>query len=287
MEERIVRIQDKEYPKLLKEIPDAPEQLYVKGKFLAREKCVAVVGTRNCSDYGKQAALDIAGELAQAGLTIVSGLAPGIDTWAHRAAVEKGCRTVAVLGTGLDEKSMYPKENVKLSREILETGGALVSEYSQGTRGSKLTFPERNRIISGLSLGTLVVEAKERSGSLITARLTVKQQRRLFAVPGPIFAANSRGTNFAIKKLGAILVESTADILKELKIRKKRAKEKVTGENDAETAVLEALQEEALHVDKIIEKTKLSPSLVSGTLSILELKGSVRDLGGNIYTTTK
>lgn len=287
MEEKIIEQKDSEYPNLLKEISDAPGHLYIKGDFLPDEKCFAVVGTRLCSNYGKQAALEIAGQLADAGLTIVSGLAPGIDTWAHRAAVEKRKRTISVLGTGLDEKSIYPKENIKLTHQILELGGALVSEYESGTPGSKFTFPERNRIISGLSLGVLIVEAKQRSGSLITANLALKQGRKLFAVPGSIYSSNSKGTNLAIKQLGAKLVESADDILGELGIATHKKEDQLVGDSDEETLILESLKEDALHIDVIIEETSLSTATISGTLTILEIKGKVRNLGGNIFALQK
>lgn len=287
MEEKIIEQKNSEYPNLLKEIADPPEKLYAKGKLEADEQCFAVVGTRLCSNYGKQAALEIAGGLAEAGLTIVSGLAPGIDTWAHRAAVEKGKRTIAVLGTGLDEKSLYPKENIRLTHQILEAGGTLISEYPDGTPGSKITFPERNRIISGLSLGVLVVEAKQRSGSLITANLALRQNRKLFAIPGSIYSSNSKGTNFAVKTLGAKLVESTEDILEELGITTHKKESQLIGDSDEESLILECLKEDALHIDVIIEKTSLSTATISGTLAILEIKGKVRNLGGNTFALVK
>ncbi|GAI30595.1 unnamed protein product, partial [marine sediment metagenome] len=146
---KTITIKDKKYLELLKKIINPPEILYVKGELNPNEQCFAVVGTRMCSPYGKQVALEIAGDLAEAGLIIVSGLAPGIDTFAHTAAVERNKRTIAVLGTGLDEKSIYPQSNLKLAQRILETGGCLISEYPPGTPGSKFTFPQRNRIISG------------------------------------------------------------------------------------------------------------------------------------------
>ena len=287
MEERIIEQKDSEYPNLLKQISDTPEKLYVKGVLNLKEQCFAVVGTRLCSNYGKQAALEIAGHLADAGLTIVSGLAPGIDTWAHRAAVEKGKRTIAVLGTGLDEKSLYPKENIKLTHQIIELGGTLISEYEPGTPGSKFTFPERNRIISGLSLGVLVVEAKQRSGSLITANLALRQNRKLFAVPGSIYSSNSKGTNFAIKILGAKLVESADDILEELGMATQKKEQQFTGDSEEETLILESLKEDALHIDKLIEKTQLPSATIAGTLAILEIKGKVRNLGGNTFVLQK
>jgi len=287
MEERIIEQKDSEYSNLLKQISDAPEKLYIKGELVPDEQCFAVVGTRLCSNYGKQATLEIAGHLTDAGLTIVSGLAPGIDTWAHRAAVEKGKRTIAVLGTGLDEKSLYPKENIKLTHQILELGGTLISEYEPGTPGSKFTFPERNRIISGLSLGVLVVEGKQRSGSLITANLALKQKRKLFAVPGSIYSSNSKGTNFAIKELGATLVENADDILEELGMATQKKEQQFTGDSEEETLILESLKEDALHIDKLIEKTQLPSATIAGTLAILEIKGKVRSLGGNTFVLQK
>ncbi|PIR71606.1 MAG: DNA-protecting protein DprA, partial [Candidatus Nealsonbacteria bacterium CG10_big_fil_rev_8_21_14_0_10_37_25] len=197
---KTINIQDKNYPKLLKEIKDPPEILYVRGEILPDDSFFAVVGTRMASSYGKQVALEIAGDLAEAGLTIVSGMAPGIDTFCHQATLERKGRTIAVLGTGLDEKSIYPQSNLKLAEKILKTGGALISEYPPGTPGSKFTFPQRNRIISGLSLGVLVVEAKQKSGALITAHHAFSQNRKVFAVPGPIHSSNSKGPHYLIKK---------------------------------------------------------------------------------------
>jgi DNA processing protein len=281
---RILKIEDKKYPKLLKEIKDPPKTLYYRGEIKFDENCFAVVGTRRFSPYGKQVALEMAGDLAEAGLTIVSGLAPGIDTFCHQAVVERKKRTIAVLGTGLDEKTIYPQPNLKLAQRILETGGCLISEYPPGTPGSKFTFPSRNRIISGLSLGVLVVEAKQKSGALITANHAFEQKRKVFAVPGPIYSLNSKGCHYLIKR-GAKLVENANDILKELNLPLPTpgVGYSVTGETPEENLILGALKEEALDVDKIIEKTKLSAAKVASTLAILEIKGKVRNLGGNIY----
>lgn len=220
---KTISIQDNKYPKLLKEIKNPPKILYIKGEILPEENCFAIVGTRKCSSYGKQVALEIAGDLAEAGLTIVSGLALGIDTFCHLATVKRRKRTIAVLGTGLDEKSIYPKENIKLAEKIVETDGCLISEYAPGTSGSKFTFPQRNRIISGLSLGVLVIEAKQKSGALITAFWTKQQRRKIFALPGPIHSLNSKGPHILIKQ-GAKLVESANDILKELNLPKNQRK---------------------------------------------------------------
>jgi len=281
---KTINIQDKNYPKLLKEIKDPPEILYVRGEILPDDSFFAVVGTRMASSYGKQVALEIAGDLAEAGLTIVSGMAPGIDTFCHQATLERKGRTIAVLGTGLDEKSIYPQSNLKLAEKILKTGGALISEYPPGTPGSKFTFPQRNRIISGLSLGVLVVEAKQKSGALITAHHAFSQNRKVFAVPGPIHSSNSKGPHYLIKK-GAKLAENANDILRELNLPFPRFHlgKEIKGENEGENLILGVLKEGALDVDKIIEKTNLPASKVASTLAILEIKGKVRNLGGNIY----
>jgi DNA processing protein len=289
MEEEIrtISLQDNEYPKLLKKIPNSPKVLYCLGEIKSDENCFAIVGTRRFSPYGKEVALEIAGDLAEAGLTIVSGLAPGIDTFSHQAVIERKRRTIAVLGTGIDEKSIYPQSNLKLAQKILETGGCLISEYPPGTPGSQFTFPQRNRIISGLSLGILVVEAKEKSGALITAEWAKKQGRKIFAIPGPIHSSNSKGCHYLIKQ-GAKLVENANDILKELNLPcSSPGDEQIRGETVEENLILETLKEESLYIDKIIEKTKLSAAEVASTLAILEIKNKIRNLGGNIYALYK
>ena len=297
MEEiREIRIESENYPKLLKGIKNPPKVLYIRGELKSSapkgqaslseaewdEQCFAVVGTRRFSSYGKQVALEIAGDLAEAGLTIVSGLAPGIDTFCHQATLERKKQTIAVLGTGLDEKSIYPQSNLKLAQKIIETGGCLISEYPEGTRGTQFTFPQRNRIISGISLGVLVIEAKEKSGALITAEWAKKQGRKVFAIPGPIHSSNSRGPHKLIKE-GAKLVENANDILLELNLPEITRPGLVEGENREENLILESLKEESLYIDKIIEKTKLPAAIVASTIAILEIKGKIRNLGGNIY----
>ncbi len=280
---KTISIEEKNYPKLLKEIKNPPEVLYYRGEILSEENCFAIVGTRMCSSYGKEVALEIAGDLAEARLTIVSGLAPGIDTFVHQATIERNKRTIAVLGTGLDEKSIYPQSNLKLAEKILENGGALISEYPPGTPGSKFTFPQRNRIISGLSLGVLVIEAKEKSGALITAKWARKQRRLVFAVPGNIHSLNSKGCHYLIKH-GAKLVESANDILEELNFPQKVARGlTIEGGNLEEKLILGALEGDILYIDKIIEKTNLPAQKVASALAILEIKGIVRNLGNNVY----
>jgi DNA processing protein len=278
-----ILIKDKNYPKILKKIQNPPKTLYFLGEVKSEENCFAIVGTRKPTDYGKEIAHQIAADLSEAGFTIVSGFAPGIDTIAHKATIERGKRTIAVLGTGIDEKSIYPKSNLKLIDKILENGGAIISEFEPGTHGTKYTFPQRNRIISGLSLGVLVVEARIQSGALITANYAKEQKRKVFAVPGSIFSQTSKGCHFLIKN-GAKLVESAEDILEELGIRKDEIERReIKGETPEENLILEVLKEGALDIEKIIEKTKLSPSKVASTLSILEIEGKIKNLGGNIY----
>ncbi len=282
---KTVKITDKNYPALLKKITGAPKVLYYRGVLPTnKEKCFAVVGTRRPSDYGQQTTLQIVRELMGADIVIVSGMAPGIDTFAHKTCVERGARTIAVLGTGLDEKSIYPRDNLQLSRDIIKHGGCLISEYPPGTRATKFTFPARNRIVSALSLGVLVVEAKEKSGSLITARLAIQQKKKLFAVPGPIYTLNSKGPNKLIKA-GATLTESAQDIFDVLDIDPKKVSQKaLAAESPEEELIFDALQEESLYIDAIIKKTKLSVPVVGSTLALMEISGKIRNLGGNTYS---
>jgi DNA processing protein len=275
-------IEDKNYPTLLKEIKNPPKVLYYVGEIKDKENCIAIVGARRCTNYGKEVAYQIASELANAGITVVSGFAPGIDTMAHLGAIENKKRTIAVLGTGLNEKSIYPKSNLKLAKKILECGGALISEFPPATHGTKYTFPLRNRIISGLSLGVLVVEAKLKSGALITANYAFEQKRKVFAIPGPIFSQTSKGCHFLIKN-GAKLVENGNDILEDLGLKIRAKRREVEGENKEETTILKVLKEGALSVEKIIEKTNFPASKVLAILSILEIKGKIKNLGGQIY----
>jgi len=281
-----ISIENDNFPSHLKKIPNPPKVLYFKGNFIPEETRIAIVGTRRNSAYGKQVALSIASDLAKMGITVVSGMAPGIDTFSHTACVNKGKRTIAVLGTGIDRKSIYPKSNLELSEKIIKTGGCLISEFPPGTRGTRFTFPKRNRIISGLSLGTLVVEAKKKSGSLITANWTLKQQKKLFAVPGSIYSSNSKGVHSLIKR-GAKLVESTEDILKELNLTSKIRDSKINPSNRKEKLIINTLKKGPLHVDQIIKKSGLKPSVVSTTLSLMESSNKARELGGGKWALKK
>lgn len=284
-----VSIEDAEYPSALKKIANAPKTLYFRGALPKPEEiCVAVVGCRRCSDYGKSIAGNLASDLAGAGITVVSGLAPGIDTAAHQAVVERGERTIAVLGTGIDEKSLYPQENVGLARKIIENSGCVLSEYPPGTEGAKFTFPARNRIVSGLSRAVVIVEAKQKSGALITANWAKSQKKTVFAVPGSIFSLNSRGCHFLIKQ-GAKLAENMNDILNELAIQAPLAilQTKKQGANEEEKLILEYLRQGPSHIDKIIENTKLSAKAVAGALIVMEAEGKARNLGGSVYALTR
>lgn len=213
----LITIEDKNYPKLLKEIYAPPALLYVKGKFEPNdESSLAIVGTRKLTDYGRQITSLITTDLVKAGLTIISGLAKGIDTIAHQTALKAKGRTIAVLGTGIDKQSIYPTVNRYLAEEITRSG-ALISEFPIGTQPLAQNFPQRNRIVSGLSLGVLIIEAPMKSGALITTRNALEQNRDVFAIPGHILSPNSLGPNSLIK-MGAKLVSQADDILKELNL---------------------------------------------------------------------
>ncbi|MCK4355025.1 DNA-processing protein DprA [Candidatus Parcubacteria bacterium] len=285
---KTVSIEDEEYPKQLKEIKNPPKLLYYIGNLSAAEKpCFGIVGTRRCSVYGKQIAMNFASNLSDAGLVIVSGLTPGIDTFSHQAIVEKQKQTIAVLGTGLDEKTIYPQSNLGLSRKIIENNGCLISEYPNGTHGARFTFPNRNRIISGLSMGILIVEAKQKSGALITANWAKKQKRKIFAVPGSVYSQNSQGCHFAIKQ-GAKLAENAQDILKELNKQtiSINFEKQITGDTEQENLVLRALQQGPAHIDEIAKITKLFPSEINSAIAVLEIKDIIKNFGGNIYALT-
>jgi DNA processing protein len=278
---------DDGYPPNLREIYNPPPVLYVRGSIDERDEwAVAVVGTRRASAYGKEAARMVTTGLAKAGVTVVSGLARGIDTVAHRSALEAGGRTVAVLGSGLD--ILYPAENRRLAAEIVEAG-ALVSEYALGTRPEARNFPPRNRIISGLGLGVVVVEAGASSGALITADFAVEQGREVFSVPGNIFARTSRGTNDLIQQ-GAKLVRDVADVLEELNLTMVSEQAQVRAvlpENETEALLLQHLSAEPVHVDALGQAVSLPIAEVSSTLALMELKGMVRQVGGMSYVVAR
>ncbi len=282
----IIKKSSRDYPKILKEIPDAPKQLYVRGSLPKDHNLnFAIVGTRAASDYGKTLAFKIAKELAELGFNIVSGLALGIDTQAHLGALEGKGKTTAVMGSAIDDNSIYPFENLNLVKKIISSGGAVISEYEPGTKSEIWFFPERNRIIAGLSQGVLVVEAPEKSGALITARVALEQNREIFAIPGSIFSKNSFGTNNLIKS-GAKMVTTVDDILEELNLTDLKTEkgikkeENLTGE---EKIILKIVEKEPIHIDKICKISKMAAGQVLSIVSVLEIKGIIKNIGGSKF----
>jgi DNA processing protein len=279
--------EDARYPPRLLQIPDPPPVLYLRGSFTDDDEwAVAVVGTRRASAYGKAVTQRLIADLAANHVTIVSGLARGIDGEAHRAALKTHGRTIAVLGCGLN--LIYPPEHRNLAREIAENG-AIVSEYPLGTRPEAGNFPPRNRIISGLSLGVLVVEAGIKSGALITADYAAEQGRDVFAVPGNLYVRSSLGTNRLIQD-GAKLVTGAEDILEELSLTMVAQQAQVrivVPESETETLLLQHLSLEPLHVDEVSLRTGLPIAEVTSTLALMELKGAVRQVGGMNYVVMR
>jgi DNA processing protein len=285
---QLLTLLDEGYPRLLRQISLPPPLLYVKGSLLPEDDwAVAVVGTRHLKAYGKEVTRYLAGDLARNRLTIVSGLALGIDSEAHRAALEAGGRTVAVLGSGIDVT--YPYENAGLARDIVACG-ALITEYPLGTKPDRRNFPPRNRIISGLALGTLVTQAGEGSGALITAYYALDQGREVFAVPGSILDRGCSGTNRLIQQGEAKLVVRAQDVLEELNltmVSQQAEVRAVVPENEIEALLFRHLSEEPLHVDELGRASGLPISQVSGTLALMELKGLVRQTGAMHYVLAR
>jgi DNA processing protein len=276
------------YPKFLKEIPSPPPVLYVKGKILPSDEwAVAIVGTRRFTVYGRQITQELAGSLVRNNVTIVSGLARGIDAFAHQAALDSGGRTIAVLGSGFD--NLYPAENRGLAERIIDGNGALVSEYGLGTPPDSRNFPARNRIISGLSLGVVVVEAGIRSGALITSSFALEQDREVFAVPGNINSPASKGTNSLIQQ-GAKLVRSAEDVLEELNltmVSQQSAVQQIVPDTAEEALLIEYLSHQPIHIDDLTRHAGLPSNLVGSTLTIMELKGMVIQVGGMNYVLAR
>jgi len=285
----IITILDDDYPKLLKEIYDAPPIMYIKGALKPEDEfAIAVVGTRKLSTYGQQVTAQISRELAQAGLTIISGLALGVDTLAHLAALEQKKRTVAVLGSSIDRFNIFPPQNRSLAEKIAQNG-AVLSEYPIGAPALAHHFPNRNRIVSGLTLGTLVVEAPEKSGAMITANHALSQNREVFAVPGSIFSNTSAGPNILIKS-GAKLVASAQDILEELNLNnlaQNITAQEILPDTIEEELILKILSHEPVVIDKIVQATKLNTATVNSTLALMEIKGKIKNLGGMQYVLAR
>jgi DNA processing protein len=276
------------YPKLLAEINDPPHTLFIRGTLasLDRSPGVAVVGTRKASTYGKQVCERLSAELAQQGMCIVSGLALGIDGVAHQAALEQKAPTIAVLGSGVNQQNITPPVHHSLAERIIEHGGALISEYPPGFAPTAYSFPARNRIIAGLTLGTLVIEAPLQSGALITARAALDYNRDVFAVPHNLTNPNGEGCNKLIAQ-GALLVTSGEDIINALQLKHLSSpapdKQRVLPDSPIEAAILQTLSHEPLHIDLIIKNTALESRAVNGSLVIMEMKGLVKNVGGMMY----
>ncbi|MFN8483069.1 MAG: DNA-processing protein DprA [Anaerolineae bacterium] len=283
----LLTLDSPDYPRLLRQITGAPPLLYVKGALTTEDEfAVAVVGTRGSTPYGRAVTERLSAELAQHNVTIVSGLAVGIDTVAHHAALQAGGRTVAVLGCGLD--IAYPASNKALAERIAGQG-ALISEHPLGTRPDAHHFPARNRIVSGLALGVLVTEAGESSGALITARMAAEQGRDVFAVPGRITEARSAGANALIQN-GAKLVTSVRDIVEELNLRtvvEQRTVQLALPEDETERALIAFLSADPVHIDELRRAADLPMPVVSATLALLEVKGLVRQVGGMNYVVAR
>jgi DNA processing protein len=275
------------YPRLLREISDPPPVLYVKGMITEEDAwAVAVVGTRRASPYGREVTRRLTTVLARSGITIVSGLARGIDAEAHWATLRAGGRTIAVLGCGIDQ--VYPPEHRKLAEEVI-AHGALVSDYPLGTRPEGSNFPPRNRIISGLSLGVLVTDAGVRSGALITADFAAEQGRDVFAVPGSILARGCAGTNALIRD-GAKVVLGPEDILEELNltmVAEQAEARQVLPADATEAALLARMSAEPTHVDELRQQVGLPIAQVTSTLALMELKGMIRQVGGMKYVVAR
>jgi DNA processing protein len=285
---KVVIWDDPDYPPLLKNIPDAPPTLYMKGQLTTadREWTIAIVGTRKASAYGRQAAESLAAELTRNGITIVSGLARGIDAAAHEAGLGAGGRSIGVMACGIDQ--VYPIEHTRLADRLAEHG-AVITEMPIGSPPEAGTFPARNRIISGLALGTIVIEAGETSGALITADRSLEQGREVFAVPGNIFSKASLGTNRLIKE-GATLITSAQDVMEALNLKmivEHSEARAVIPEDATEAKLLSMLSHDPVHVDQIVQGSGLPITQVSSTLAMMELKGMVRQMGAMQYVVAR
>lgn len=280
---QVITIDDQIYPPLLKEIADPPVLLYYHGQIPRDQPAVAIVGSRRCTSYGQTVAQELTRELALTGVIIVSGLAIGIDGVVHRAVVEAKMPTIAVLPCGLDK--IYPASHGQLAREIIQTGGAIISELAPGVEAVQYNFPVRNRIIAGLSLGVVVIEATEKSGSLLTAKSALDYNREVFAVPGSIFSANSAGCHGLIK-MGAKLTATAQDVIEELNLEDKKSEiiaKKIIPDTKEEAIILGHLSSEPVHVDELTRLTNLPIYQLNSSLMMMEMKGKIRNLGGNLY----
>ena len=282
---RVMTWNDADYPARLREIAQPPPILYLRGNFIKEDAwAVAIVGTRRVTSYGRQVTEEVASFLAQNGVTIVSGLARGVDGIAHQAALKEGGRTLAILGSGLNR--IYPPEHRTLAEQI-EKAGAIISDYAPDTPPEGSNFPPRNRIISGLSMATIIIEAAQTSGALITANFALEQGREIFALPGNIFAPQSKGPNKLIQR-GAHPLLQPRDILEVLdltRITEHRSAQRTLPTDATEIQLLSSLSHDPTHLDEIRTKTGLAVEKVSSTLVMMELKGMVRHVGGMNYVS--
>jgi len=287
-----IKEEDKEWLERLREVKPPVKKLYYRGEWDTEifDNCLAVVGSRKMTRYGESVVEKILPQVVQAGVTIVSGFMYGVDTKAHQVCLEYDGKTIAVLGSGLDE--LTPKSNDKLYTEILESGGLVMSEYEASEKARRWMFPQRNRIVAGLSQATLVIEGGEKSGTLITAKLTIKQDKPVLAVPGPVGASQAKATNGLIKE-GAILVTSGEDVLRAMKIQgselaprtRGRLKPEVRNPRSVEGRIVEELEREALGLDELVRSLKIGVVELSQKLSELQLKGVVEERLGK-YTVS-
>jgi len=286
---KVITLDSENYPKLLKEIPDAPPVLYVKGELPSgleselKPRTIAVVGARKMTSYGKEVTEILVRDLVAAGFVVVSGLARGVDSHSHRVTIGNDGKTIAVLGGGVDV--IYPRENAALADEIVDGHGAVISEFPVGMQSIPGNFPARNRIISGLSLGVLVTEAGEESGSLITAGCAGEQGREVFAVAGPMYSKLAKGPAELIKQ-GAKLVMNIEDILEELNLDVgSRISDVGEAQADSpdEQIILDLLQEGPVHIDEIARNSKMPAAKVGSVLSLMEIKGKIKSLGSGTY----
>lgn len=286
----VMIILNKDYPVMLKEIYSPPAIIYYRGTLpQSADICLAVVGTRKISHYGRQVVSEIVAELSQNQICIISGLAVGVDSSAHQTTLDNRGKTVAVLGGGIDNNSIYPSQNRYLAEKIIDGGGAVISEYKPKTLPIRINFPARNRIISGLSSGTLVIEADEDSGALITAQFALEQNREIFAVPGNIYSPTSKGTNKLLKQ-GARLVTCAKDVLETLNLEQLQSvisSQKISPDTKEEETLLQILSKEPIHIDTLIKQSGLSTNAVSATLIMMEMKGKIKNLGGMNYVLAR
>jgi DNA processing protein len=291
---RLVPIGNADYPELLTEIPNPPSLLYLRGNAHPNaHPLLTLVGTRKPTEYGVSVAREFASELGKSGITVVSGMAFGIDKEAHKGALEGGSETIAVLGNGLDDASISPRNHLDLAHTIMRRG-ALLSDYPPGTEAADFTFPARNRIMAGMSLGTVVIEATEKSGTLITAHLALDFNREVFAVPGSIYSESSRGPHALIRN-GATIATSLADILDALPLAReqkthqglfKEASPAPQNLSPDEERLLKLLGSDTMHIDALVKHSTLGTSSALSALAFLEMKGLVKNIGNMHYIRT-